>query len=160
MISLSISLVFSGHLVPVYPCPYFELTFGLRRSNVVRHLPDLSFSKYLRLFRRFPGARGSAARLPNYRILISSRTHASHPLLPKLAIASVGETPNLSLKLQPPWCRQSLQGRKEGVCKGGSALDRRSASRTQHHNISGHSLNRASSSQKRTTSSSFPVNPN
>ena len=60
------------------------LHFGFRFSHWFS-IP--SFSKYFRLFRRFPGAQGSPARLPNYRILIFSRTHANHPLLAKVSWA-------------------------------------------------------------------------
>ena len=58
------------------------LHFGFRFSH---WFSIRSFSKYFRLFRRFPGAQGSPARLPNYRILIFSRTHANHPLLAKIS---------------------------------------------------------------------------
>ena len=60
------------------------LHFGFRFSH---WFSIRSFSKYFRLFRRFPGAQGSPARLPNYRILIFSRTHANHPLLAKVSWA-------------------------------------------------------------------------
>ena len=62
------------------------LHFGFRFSH---WFSIRSFSKYFRLFRRFPGAQGSPARLPNYRILIFSRTHANHPLLAKSLIAGL-----------------------------------------------------------------------
>ena len=80
------------------PCDTYLITISGRTSSTgVRHtfrflvfafwFSILSFSKYFRLFRRFPGAQGSPARLPNYRILIFSRTHANHPLLAKVSWA-------------------------------------------------------------------------
>ena len=86
------------------PCDTYLITISGRTSSTgVRHtfrflvfafwfsiLPlvfDSVFSKYFRLFRRFTGAQGSPARLPNYRILIFSRTHANHPLLAKVSWA-------------------------------------------------------------------------
>ena len=53
------------------------------------HPKLLQSNEFLRsvAFRRFPKAHGFPARLPNYRILIFSRTHANHPLLAKVSWA-------------------------------------------------------------------------
>ena len=70
------------------PCDTYLITISGRTSSTgVRHTFRFLAFDLPTIFRRFPTAQGSPARLRNYRMLIFSTTHANHPLLAKVSWA-------------------------------------------------------------------------